>query len=253
MAADALRPIRLCAAPTLPRLAPPRSPQQTSGVAETSDFWERPEVVAEFAARAPDHRLLALLQEYGQPEAVRVLDLGCAGGRNTVLLAERGFDIYAIDSSAAMVEETRRRVAAVLGEAEAKARVQVGTMDDLSRFPARSFHLIVALGVLHNAQSWAEWQRAVGELARVLRPNGRLLVAHFTPETDLTGQGVRPVPGELHLYDGLPAGRATLLDAATLDAEMERHGLLALTPSETATTPTDRGRRVSVNALYRKE
>lgn len=222
-------------------------------MAGASDFWERPEVVAEFAQRAPDLRLLALLEEYGQPEAVRVLDVGCAGGRNTVLLAERGFDIHAIDSSAAMVEETRRRVAAVLGEAEARERVRVGPMDDLSRFPARSFDLVVALGVLHNAQSWAEWERAVDELARVLRPKGRLLVAHFTPETDLTGEGVRPVPGEPHLYDGLPAGRATLLDAATLDAEMARHGLVALTPSETATTQTDRGCRVSVNALYRKE
>ena len=31
-----------------------------------------------------------------------VLDLGCAGGRNTVLLAERGFDVWAVDASDAV-------------------------------------------------------------------------------------------------------------------------------------------------------
>ncbi|HET7321535.1 MAG TPA: hypothetical protein VFI96_03500 [Longimicrobiaceae bacterium] len=39
-------------------------------------------------------------------------------------------------------------------------------------------------------------QPEVVETARVLRPGGRLLVDHFTPEVDLTEEGVRPVEGE---------------------------------------------------------
>lgn len=219
----------------------------------SNGFWEQPDVVEAFATRAPDHRLLELIETYDDPASVRVLDIGCAGGRNTVLLAERGFDVHALDTSRAMVAETRRRVAAVLGEEEAEARVREGRMDDLSRFEDGDFDLVIALGVLHNARSWDEWQRAVAESARVLRPGGRLLVAQFSPETDLTGEGVRPVPGEPHLYEGLPAGRTTLLEPAVLDEEMERHGLVPEVPTTTGRTISGDTRRVSVNALYRKQ
>lgn len=216
----------------------------------TERFWERPEVVEQFAARAPDHRLARLVEEYARPAATRVLDLGCAGGRNTVLLAERGFDVWAVDASAAMVERTRERVDAVLGSERARERVRVGRMDDLSSFASGAFELVVALGVYHGAENRAEWERAVAETARVVKPGGRVLVNHFTPEVDLTGEGVRPVAGELDVFEGLSGGRGVLRDQENLDAAMARHGLLPEVPSETVRVETERGRRVSVNALY---
>jgi SAM-dependent methyltransferase len=213
-------------------------------------FWERPQVVEQFASRAPDHRLVRLVEEYARPDLTRVLDLGCAGGRNTVLLAERGFDVWAVDASTAMVERTRARVAAVLGPDQARSRVQHARMDDLSAFADGSFDLVVALGVYHSAESMAEWERSIAETARVLKPGGRVLVNHFTPEVDLNGEGVRPVAGEWGVYEGLADGRGVLLESDALDAAMTRHGLLPAMPSETVRVGTERGRRVSVNALY---
>lgn len=220
----------------------------------TDEFWEDPERVERFAEREPDHRLTTLVEEYDEPGTVRVLDLGCAGGRNTVYLAERGFDVQALDAAAAMVEETRDRLAAVVGAREAEERVVRGRMDDLSRCPDGAFDLVIALGVHHSASTWAEWHRAASETARVLAPGGRLLFNQFTPEVDLTGDGVRRVAGEPHVHDGFPAGRAVLMDAATLDREWAEHGLTPEVPSETKRVDLDDGgRRVSVNALYRKE
>ncbi|MDX1676175.1 MAG: class I SAM-dependent methyltransferase [Longimicrobiales bacterium] len=217
----------------------------------SDDFWEDPERVERFADREPDHRLQRLVPAYDDPAAVRVLDLGCAGGRNTVFLAERGFDVWALDAAGAMVERTRARVAERLGRAEAERRVVRGRMDDLSRWPDGAFELIVALGIHHAAESWSEWQRAASETARVLAPGGLLLLNQFTPEVDLTGDGVEPVPGEPHVYTGFPSGRAVLLDADALDREWQRRGLDPVEPSETKHVELDDGtRRVSVNALY---
>src|SRR5690606_25115859 len=154
-------------------------------------------------------------------------------GRNTALLAERGFDVWALDASAAMVERTRERVAAARSPEWARERVRHGRMDDLSAFPDGFFHLVVALGVYHSAERMAEWTRAVAETARVLAPRGRVLVNHFTPEVDLTGEGVRPVPDEPGVYDGLSGGRGVLLDADALDAAMAEHRLLPEVRSET--------------------
>ncbi|UCC83417.1 MAG: class I SAM-dependent methyltransferase [Gemmatimonadota bacterium] len=221
-------------------------------MSDAGSFWEDPDRVEEFAGREPDRRLLELLDSFEMPGATRVLDLGCAGGRNTEVLARGGFDVQAIDSSVSMVARTRERVTAALGAGEAERRVRVGHMEDLGDFASGSFQLIVALGVYHNAASEETWEGALRETARVLVPGGLALVANFTPGFEPHGEALRRVADARHLYEGFDAGPLYLLDADELDAEMARHGLLPIVPTETVETPTDTGRRVTANALYRK-
>jgi SAM-dependent methyltransferase len=228
--------------------------EQRDGAGRESEieFWEEPERVEQFAEKAPDHRLVSLVERYADPGSVRVLDLGCAGGRNTEYLVRAGFDVHALDASAAMVERTRERVAVHVGAAEARDRVRRGRMDDLGRYDAERFDLVVALGVHHSAGSRGEWDRTADETARVLKSGGLLLFNQFTPEVDLTGEGVTPVAGEAGVYAGFPAGPAVLLGPEELDAEWAARGLEPEVPSETVRVELEAGRRVSVNALYRK-
>ncbi len=219
---------------------------------DPSPFWEHPDQVDKFSALEPDQRLLELLSAYRGPAETRILDLGCAGGRNTVVLAEQGFDFHALDTSWAMVERTRERVAASVGREEAERRVTAGAMEDLCRFPPESFDLVVALGLYHNSTCREQWDRALAETARVLKTGGLVLVANFTPRADPKGRGVKPVAGEPYVYEGFDAGPVFLLEADELDAEMARHGLRPVVPSKTVETSTDTGRRVTVNALYGK-
>lgn len=219
---------------------------------QPASIWERPESVEKFALRDPDLRLMKLLDRAGNPSELRVLDLGCAAGRNTAALAERGFDFHALDGSRPMINHTRKRVAARLGEREAARRVRLGKMDELGRFATAAFDLVIALGIFHCASSRREWSRALDESARVLAPGGRLLLSVFTPETDLHGTGIQPIPGEPHVYSGFSSGRTYLVDAATLDAEMAARGLQPAVPSKTVRVELEKGRRVVVNALYQK-
>ncbi len=214
--------------------------------------WERAESVEKFANRDPDLRLMKLLDRVTDPASMRVLDLGCAAGRNTVELAEREFDFQALDGSRAMIERTMARVTALLGEPEAGRRVHLGRMDDLSAFADAAFDLVVALGIFHCASSRVEWDRAMAESVRVLAPEGRLLISVFTPETDLEGKGIRQIPGEPHVYSGFSSGRTFLVDAPTLDTELARRGLDPAVPTKTVRVEMERGRRVVVNALYKK-
>ncbi len=204
-------------------------------------FWDRPEVVERFASRPPDDRMVALLS--GLPRTTRVLDLGCAAGRNTEWLAREGFDVYACDASETMVAHTRRRLRPYLGDAEANRRVVRCWMDRLSVFPSGSFDFVVALGIYQQAQSVEEWHRAVAETARVLRFSGRLLVQHFALGSQPWSEPFREV--EPYLFEAsFPEGlhrRLVLLDEATLDAWMARHGLVPEVPIRTTTRPTEEG------------
>lgn len=215
-------------------------------------FWNQPEQVERFAARAADKRLEELLPTYRNPAQTRVLDLGCAGGRNTVLLAKHGFDVYAVDGSPAMVDKTRERLAPWLSRKEAETRVRLGQMEELSDFADGFFHLVVALGIYHNATSPNQWQAALRETARVLAPAGLLLVSNFSPRSQPEGVPLTPVPGRPHLYTGFSSGPLYLLEADAFDAEMRRHGFQPVVPVETVKATTDAGFRVTVNGLYRK-
>jgi SAM-dependent methyltransferase len=216
-------------------------------------FWQEPEVVEQFAARPPDHRLQRLATTYVHPPRVRVLDLGCAGGRNTRFLIERGFDVTALDFSPAMVEATRARVAALRGPEEAAVRVRLGGMDDLDGIPDRSVDLIVALGIYHGAASEEEWDRALAESSRVAARGGLVLVANHGAGYDPEGPGLSPVPGVPFLFDGMRSGRSFLFDAPTHDRRFGRCGFVPWIPTETVRRETDTGGvRVTVNALYRR-
>jgi len=226
-----------------------------SGPADPSrseSFWESAEAVERFTDREPDVRLVKLLEAYAIPSGVRVLDIGCAAGRNTVLLAERGFDVFALDSSRAMVARTRERLAAVLGPSEAVRRVSLGTMDDLSAFGDGSIELVVALGVLHQASSESQWRGTIRELGRCLAPGGRLVVAVWSPRSRPRGESVRRVAGEDHVYTGFHSGTHYLVESPALDAAMEAAGLLPDEPTTEVRVEMEEGWRVTVNGLYRR-
>ncbi|MCS7173675.1 MAG: class I SAM-dependent methyltransferase [Armatimonadetes bacterium] len=177
------------------------------------------------------------------PRTTRVLDLGCAAGRNTEWLAREGFDVYACDASHAMVAYTRNRLRPYLPGEEVERRVIRCRMDDLSAFPDAFFDVVVALGIYQQAESAEEWHRAVEETTRVLRPGGHLLVQHFAVGSRPWREPLREVAPFVFETEG-PDGevrRFVLLDEATLNAWMGQHRLYPETPVRLATRPTEEG------------
>ena len=213
-----------------------------------SGFWEDPEVVAMFAAREPDLRLRTLAALFAHPPAVRVLDVGCAGGRNTVFLARSGFDVSAVDASEAMVAETRTRVAELLGDEEAERRVRQLPMDRLEEFPAGAFDVVVALGVHQSARTPEEWERAIGAAVRLLARGGYFLTANFTPRMTAGGKPLEALGDDV--YRGFASGDSVLREAAPEQAALARHGLRPWTPPVTVDREIEDGLRSTVNGLY---
>ncbi len=212
------------------------------------NHWEDKNVVEIFANKEPDQRLAKLSRKLAKK--TRFLDLGCAAGRNTVFLAQKGFDFYAIDISKAMLAKTKERLKEFLPATEINKRVQEMDMSRLE-FKSNYFDFIVALGIIQDAQSEAHWHKTVAELARVLKPNGKLLVAHFSPDSDPHGLGLNLVSGNKHLYTGFaPNRKLVLLSASELDLNMLEHNFIPLTKTTSVKVKTKNGYRTTVNAYY---
>ncbi len=111
------------------------------------------------------------IRELNLAPGERCLDVGCGAGILSSTLASWDYQVDAIDLAPNMLELARSeaerhgvgdRVSTALGDVH---RLQ---------FPANSFGLVVALGVL----PWVDDpRRALEEMARVLRPGGYLIVS----------------------------------------------------------------------------
>ena len=112
----------------------------------------------------------------------RVLDVGCGRGLLLVGVAKRltdgravGIDIWQAEDLSGNRAEVPRQNAALEGVAD---RVFVHTAD-MRRLPFRSgaFDAIVSRAAIHNLYSAADRAMAIKEIARVLKPGGRALIA----------------------------------------------------------------------------
>jgi ubiquinone/menaquinone biosynthesis C-methylase UbiE len=113
------------------------------------------------SAVGPDPRELAL-QAVGETGPRRVVEVGCGRGEASERIArELGAEVVAIDQSKRMVELARTR----------GVDARVGDVQDLT-FDDGSFDCALAAWMLYHV---SDLDRGLAELARVLRPGGRLV------------------------------------------------------------------------------
>ncbi len=105
----------------------------------------------------------------------RALDAACGSGRHTLYLAERGHQVTAVDVSPDMLKRAASQVQNV--------ELHCG---DLNGLPFESGGIDLAVCALALAHC-PDLVPPVLELARVLRPGGRLIVSDFHPFMGLLG------------------------------------------------------------------
>ncbi len=145
---------------------------------DTVDLWNRE---APAFDEAPDHGLLdpsvrsawrELLRPVLPPAPARVTDLGCGTGTLSLLLAEQGYAVDALDFSPAMVQLANEKLDAAPSAVRSLVTVRGGDAADPGLAPA-SVDVVLCRHVL-----WAlpDPVAVVGRWASALRPGGRLVL-----------------------------------------------------------------------------
>ena len=114
-----------------------------------------------------------LLRLGGRMAGGTALELGCGRGAGIELILDRfGADrVIGFDLDEAMVARARRRLA---GRSDVDVRVGDAVAIDL---PDASVDAVFDFAIIHHVP---DWQTAVGEIRRVLRPGGRLYYSEVT-------------------------------------------------------------------------
>jgi ubiquinone/menaquinone biosynthesis C-methylase UbiE len=154
---------------------PQGSSERQGGTIERVRGYEIVSTIAFGGRRRRVYTRIATLSGAGPGDLV--LDVGCSGGYLARLLAAAvtpGGQVTGVDPSTPAITYARRR-------APGNCSFTTGMAQDL-RLPDGSFDVVTSTLALHHVPE-PERPAALGEMYRVLRPGGRLLIADFRPSS----------------------------------------------------------------------
>jgi ubiquinone/menaquinone biosynthesis C-methylase UbiE len=182
----------------------------------TAKDWNARVADAELIARSPGFgQLRDRILELAAPQPGHtVVDVGCGTGLLSLAFAQRAARVWAIDSSAAMIEYLRAKArSAELGNVEPvlASAVSLPLVDETA-------DLVVSNYCLHELRG-ADKERALAEAMRVLKPGGRLVIGDMMFSLNpLQSRDRRVVAGKLRKLArrGLPGVWRLAKNAARL-------------------------------------
>lgn len=135
---------------------------------------DRPTESASYGPWAPPERELQLL---GDVAGLRILDLGCGGGQNSIAFARQGATVTGLDLSEMQIAHARRLAAAE----DIAVGFAPGDGADLSAFDTGATDIVFSS---YTFPYIADMERCLAGCARVLRAGGRLVFSLDHPARD---------------------------------------------------------------------
>lgn len=121
-----------------------------------------------------------------------ILEIGAATGRYTLELAKRGYRVTAVDFSASLLEESKKRV--VTEGLEKKVQFIFADARDLSKVTERGFDVVLLMGPLYHLIAETDRNLVLKEAFDRLRKGG-ILISSFISRFGVMGNLVRDYPG----------------------------------------------------------
>jgi S-adenosylmethionine-dependent methyltransferase len=131
------------------------------------------------------------LDQYLPPQG-SILEVGAASGKYTLELAKRGYTVTAVDLSAALIEECRKRI--VAEGVEKNVRLVVADARDLGEVTETGFDAALLMGPLYHLIEEADRKMALKEAFNRLRTGG-VIFSSFLSRFGILGELIRNVPG----------------------------------------------------------
>ena len=166
-------------------------------------------------------------EEVGSPGAI--LDVGCGTGKLLRSASQRfpGAKLLGVDAAIEMVKQAQKSTP------DGRIQFQQATAEELP-FPDGSFDLVFSTMTFHH---WQNQGRGAVEVARVLAPGGRWLLAEFVPSGLM--KRVRSLlrlhqfPDRAHLRDVLGSARLRIVKDQSVSGLRGQVAVMVIAPQRT--------------------
>lgn len=126
------------------------------------------------------------------PRHGSVLEIGAATGRYTLGLAKRGYMVTAVDMSAMLLDQCRKRIAD--HGLESQVQFLLADARDLSQITKQDYDAVLLMGPLYHLVEESDRKKALTEVSSRLGPGG-ILCSAFISRFGIMGDLMRNVPG----------------------------------------------------------
>jgi len=107
------------------------------------------------------------------PRAKLILDFGAGNGRHSLLAAERGHEVVALDFSAPLLK--------IIAAREPKIKLVKGNVS-VPPFKKKTFSAILYVATIHHLHSEKERLQSLVEAKKLLKPKGKILISAWAYE-----------------------------------------------------------------------
>lgn len=152
----------------------------------SEDFWwKKAGVFYQFAGRSAFVRnihkaFLEQVDDIKLKKGINILDAGCGDGNITFPLAERGFNITAIDFGESVLEQAEKKRQK---KNISNIHFEFGDLNNPLKYEKESFGLVTSLHVIMKVKNYG---LALSEFYRVLKKGGYLVISTTSSNEEFT-------------------------------------------------------------------
>lgn len=131
-------------------------------------------------SRLPEYlTTMRYIEKYLKPGA-KIIEIGAGTGRYSIALAEKGYDVTAVELVPHNIEIMKKKV-----KSHHNIKIYEGNACDMSGFESDTYDIVLLLGPMYHLFTDEDKHRALSEAIRIAKPNGIIYASYCNNDTSM--------------------------------------------------------------------
>ncbi len=131
-------------------------------------------------SRLPEYlNTMKYIEKYLSP-GTKIIEIGAGTGRYSIALAEKGYDVTAVELVPHNIEIMKKKV-----ESHHNIKIYQGDACDMSAFESETYDIVLLLGPMYHLFNDEDKHKALNEATRLAKTNGVIFASYCNNDTSV--------------------------------------------------------------------